>query len=151
MQESSPSKAENQAAWNRVFEVLRPPSLDRIEFLRTGHQIQAGDFAWASPRWPEDKEGMVHLTGYDEKMLNIWYADLELSEVRYVGPKPTTFPQDKNPFPVKPPTSSVTLYMGRLKHFCLRRWGWWKARHIRRENLSKYGKPKNEQRLADLH
>ena len=44
---------------------------------------------------------MVHLTGYDEKMLNIWYADFELAEVRYVGPKPSEYPNGKNPFTVK--------------------------------------------------
>jgi hypothetical protein len=144
MQESSPSTAEHQAKWNRIFEVLQPPSQDRVQFLRAGHRIQIGDFAWASPRCPEDKEGMVHLTGYDEKLLNIWYADFELSEVRYVGPKPTAFPTAKNPFPVKPPTPSVTLYVARLKLFFYRRWRWWKTRHIRRENILKYGTPKNE-------
>ena len=97
MHESSPSTTEGHADWNRIFEVLRPPSRDRIQFLRTGHQIQIGDFAWASPCYPKDKEGMVHLTGYNEKLLNIWYADFELSEVRYVGAKPTTFPDGKNP------------------------------------------------------
>src|SRR5580765_533125 len=70
MQASSTSTAE-ESAWNKIFEVLRPPSRDRIQFLRAGHQIQAGDFAWASPWCPKDKEGMVHLTGYDERMLNI--------------------------------------------------------------------------------
>lgn len=137
----------DQSAWNKVYEILQPPSRDRIQFLRAGHQIQAGDFAWASPLWPKDKEGMVHLTGYDERMLNIWYADLELSEVRYVGPKPTEpteFPNGKNPFPVKPPTPSVALYLGRLKCLFSVRWHWWEARHIRRENLLKYGKSKNE-------
>src|SRR5262245_51297374 len=102
MQASSTSTTEEPSAWNRIFEVLRPPSLDRIQFLRPGHQIKACDFAWASPMAPKDEEGMVHLTGYDESMLNIWYADLELSEVRYVGPKPTEaaeFPNGKNPFP----------------------------------------------------
>ena len=87
------------------------------------------------------------MTGYDERMLNIWYADLELSEVRYVGPKPTKaaeFPNRKNPFPVRPPAPSVALYLGRLRLFFMSRWLWWKTRHIRRENLLKYGKPKNE-------
>src|ERR1051325_10280473 len=88
-QASSTDRTE-AAAWNRVYEVLQPPSQDRIQFLRAGHQIQVGDFAWASPWMPKDKEGMVHLTGYDERMLNIWYADLELSEVRYVGHGSTT-------------------------------------------------------------
>src|SRR5258707_10293086 len=90
---------EAKAAWNKIFEVLRPPPCERIQFLRPGYEIQVADFAWASPWAPRDKAGMVHLTGYDEKMLNIWYADLELSEVRYVGAKPTTYPNVKNPFP----------------------------------------------------
>src|SRR5712692_8856351 len=102
MAASSTVTIEDQSAWDRIYEVLQPPSRDRIQFLRAGHQIQAGDFAWASPWWPKDKEGRVHLTGYDEKMLNIWYADLEFAEVRYVGPKPTSYPNGKNPFPVKP-------------------------------------------------
>lgn len=147
MQTSSTSTTEDQSAWNKIFEVIRPPTRDRIQFLRAGHQIQAGDFAWASPYWPKDKNGMVHLTGYDERMLNIWYADLELSEVRYVGPKPTEaaeYPNGKNPFPVRPPTPSVALYLGRLRLFFMSRWLWWKTRHIRRENLLKYGKPKIE-------
>jgi hypothetical protein len=70
-----------------------------------------------------------------------------LSEVRYVGPKPTEpaeFPNGKNSFAVKAPAPSVALYRGRLKCFFLFRWHWWKARHTRRENLLKYGKPKNE-------
>jgi hypothetical protein len=144
MQEPSPSTTEDQAARNGIFEVLQPPSRDRIQFLRAGHQIQLGDFAFASPCWPFDKEGMVHLSGYDEKFLNIWYANFEFSEVRYVGPRPTEFPKGKNAFAVKPPTPSVTLYVARLKHFFFVRWEWWKARHIRRENRLKYGKPKNE-------
>jgi len=146
MQTPSTSTPE-ESAWNRIFEILRPPSRDRIHFLRAGHQIQTGDFAWASPLCPNDKEGMVHLTGYDERMLNIWYADLELSEVRYVGPKPTDtaeFPNGRNPFPVKPPAPSVALYFGRLQLFLLSRWLWWKTRQIRRENLLNYGKPKNQ-------
>jgi len=141
--ESQPT-TEQDAAWNRIFEVLQLPSRNRIQFLRTGHKIQVGDFAWASPRWPKDEAGMVHLTGYDKKMLNIWYANFELSEVCYVGPKPTTCPGGKNPFPVKPPNPSITLYIGRLKHFFLQRWRWWKSRHIRRENLLKYGKPNGD-------
>ena len=147
MQASSKDLTESQSAWNRVFEVLQPPSQDRIQFLRAGHQIQVGDFAWASPRSPNDKVGMVHLTGYDERMLNIWYADLELSEVRYVGAKPIearAIPNWKNPFPVKPPTPSVALYLGRLKCFFLFHWHWSRTRRIRRENLLKHGKPKNQ-------
>jgi hypothetical protein len=143
MQELS-ATAEAPNEWNRIFEILRPPSRDRIQSVRRGYQIQAGDFGWASPRAPKDKEGMVHLTGYDEKLRTIWYAELELSEVRYVGPKPTEFAGGKNPFPVKPPTSSLALYLGWLQYFFLSRWGWWKARHIRRENRLKYGKPKKE-------
>ena len=143
MQASSTSTTQEQSAWNRIFEILQPPSRDRIHFLRPGHQIQAGDFAWASPYWPKDKEGMVHLTGYDERMLTVWYADLELSEVRLVGPKPTEaaeFPNGKNPFSVRPPDPSFALYRGRLLLFFMSRWHWWKARHIRKENLLKYGK-----------
>ena len=147
MQAPSSVTAKDRSEWGRIFEVLRPPSRDRVQFLRAGHKIQAGDFACASPRWPKDEEGMVHLTGYDERMLNIWYADLELSEVRCVGPKPaepTGFPNGKNPFAVKPPTPSVALYLGRLECFFLVRWCWWKTRHIRRENLLKYGEAKKE-------
>jgi hypothetical protein len=81
---------------------------------------------------------MVHLTGYDESMLNIWYADLDLSEVRYVGPKPTTYPNGKNPFPVRPPTVSAALLMGRFTLAITSRWLWWKTRHIRKQNLLKY-------------
>jgi len=101
MQELPYSEEEAAAAWNKIFEVLRPPPPERVQWLRPGHEIQVGDFAWASPWAPRDKEGMVHLTGYDENMLNIWYADLLLSEVRYVGPKPTSSPNGKNPFSVK--------------------------------------------------
>jgi hypothetical protein len=144
MQEPPPSTTEEYVAWNRLFEVLRPPSRERIQFLRSGYKIQVGDFAWAAPRCPKDENGMIHLTGYDEKMLNIWYADFDLSEVRYVGSKPDTYPHGKNPFPVKPPILSITLYLGRLKHFFLLRWHWWKSRHIRGKNLLKYRKPKNE-------
>jgi hypothetical protein len=133
---SSPEEAE--AAWNKIFEVLRPPPRERIEFLRPGYRIQVADFGWASPKVPRDKEGMVHLTGYDESMLNIWYADLDLSEVRYVGPKPTTYPNGKNPFPVRPPTVSAALLMGRFTLAITSRWLWWKTRHIRKQNLLKY-------------
>src|SRR5262245_30940557 len=124
-------------AWNKIFEVLRPPPRERIWFLRRGYEIQVADFGWASPMVPRDKEGMVHLTGYDEKMSNIWYADLELSEVRYIGPKPTTYPNGKNPFPVRPPTISAALLLGRLELALTSRWLWWKTRHIRRENRLK--------------
>lgn len=145
MQASSTDTTDDQA-WNRIFEILQPPSPERIQFLRAGHQIQVGDFGWASPRHPDDKEGMIHLTGYDEKMLNIWYADLKLSELRYVGPKPepAVSPGGKNPYPVKPPTPSVALYIGRIKYFFIFRWLWWKTRHIRKENRLKYGKSQNE-------
>lgn len=144
MEEPPPSSEEAQAAWNKIFEVLRPPPRERIQFLRPGYEIQVTDFAWASPRWPRDKEGMVHLTGYDENMLNTWYADLELSEVRYVGPKPTLFPRGKNPFPVRPASISATLLFGRLKLAFTSRWHWWKARHIRRQNLLRYGQETKE-------
>jgi hypothetical protein len=76
--EPPPSSQEQaEAAWNKIFEVLRPPPRERIQFLRRGYQIQVADFGWASPMLPRDKDGMVHLTGYDENMANIWYADLE--------------------------------------------------------------------------
>jgi hypothetical protein len=135
---------EAEAAWNKIFEVLRPPPRERIQFLRPGYEIQVADFAWASPMIPRDKEGMVHLTGYDENMLNIWYADLELSEVRYVGPKPTAYPNGKNPFPVGPPTISAALLLGCFKSALMSRWLWWKTRHIRKQNLLKYVPPTKE-------
>jgi hypothetical protein len=72
-------------------------------------------------------------------MMNIWYADLDLSAVCYVGPKPTSFPKGKNPFPVKPPTPSVTLFLHHLTRPFMLRWRWWEARKIRRENLMRYG------------
>lgn len=87
--------------WNKIFEVVSHPPKERIQFLRTGCEIRVGDFGWASPRWPIDKEGLIHLTGYDEKYKNIWYADFEAAEVRYVGQKPTVL-SIPNPFPVKP-------------------------------------------------
>jgi hypothetical protein len=68
--------------------------------IRTGYDIKVGDFGWASPKAPKDEEGLIHLTGYDEKYLNIWYADFIASEVRYVGRKPTGI-SSTNPFPVK--------------------------------------------------
>jgi hypothetical protein len=139
MNESS-SIREEQTDWNRIFEVLQPPSRDRIQFLRPGYRIEPGDFGWASPAWPNEKEGMVHLTGYDAKLMNIWYADLKLSEVRYVGPKPTEFPKGKKPYLVRRPTPSVTLYIARLKQYFLVRWHWWKIRDIRKENLLKHGR-----------
>jgi hypothetical protein len=101
MDQPPQSPAEAHAAWNKIFEVLLPPPPERIQWLRPGFAIHAGDFGWTSPRAPRDKAGMVHLTGYDENLLNIWYADFELSEVRYVGPKPTSYPNGINPFPVK--------------------------------------------------
>src|SRR5882672_9649533 len=115
MEQPPYSPEEAEAAWNKIFEVLQPPPRERIQFLRPGFKIQAGDFAWASPNSPRDKEGMVHLTGYDENLLNNWYADLELSEVRYAGPKPTSYPNGKNPFPVRPAVISATILFGRLK------------------------------------
>lgn len=139
MEEPPASPEEAQAAWNKIFEVLQPPPRDRILFTRPGYQIQAGDFAWASPLWPRDKPGTVVLTGYNQSMLNAWIATLELAEVRYVGPKPTEFPNHKNPFPVKAPRISATLLLGHLRLAFTSRWGYWKARHIRRENLLKYG------------
>jgi hypothetical protein len=82
---------------------------------------------------------MVRLTGYNKKMLNIWYAEFELSEIRFVGPKPTSYPDGQNPFPVKPPTPSAALFFGHLRLAFTSRWHWWKARHIRRQNLLKHG------------
>ena len=140
MEQTPCTPEEAEAAWNKIFEVLKPPPRERIQFLRPGYEIQVADFAWASPMVPRDKEGMVHLTGYDENMLNIWYADLEFSEVRYVGPKPTSYPNGKNPFPVKPTAISARILFGRLKRVLIFRWHWWKLRHIRRQNLLKYGK-----------
>jgi hypothetical protein len=86
--------------WNRIFKVVSPPPKERIQFLRKGRVIQVGDFGWANPRWPKDKEGLIHLTGYDEKYLNIWYADFEAVEVTYIGQKPNPS-LVVNPFPVK--------------------------------------------------
>jgi hypothetical protein len=144
MEEPPCSPEEAEAAWNKVFVVLQPPPRERIHLLRPGYEIQVADFAWASPRVPRDKEGMVHLTGYDENMLNIWYAELELSEVRYIGPKPTSYPNGKNPFPVRPATISATLLFGRLRLAFTTRWHWWKARHVRRQTLLKYGQAAKE-------
>ncbi len=144
MEEPPPSPEDAQAAWNKIFEVLRPPPRERIQFFRPGYQVQVGDFAWASPMVPKNKEGMVHLTGYDENMLNIWYADLKLSEVRYVGPKPTSYPNGENPFPVRPPTISAALLFGRLRLAFTSRWHWWKARRIRKQNLLRYGQEAKE-------
>lgn len=138
MEQPPPSAKEAQAAWNKIFEVLRPPPHDRIQFLRPGYEVQVADFGWASPMVPRDKEGMVHLTGYNKKMLNVWYADFELSEVRFIGPKPTSYPDGQNPFPVKPPTPSAALFLGHLRLAFTSRWIWWKVRHIRRENVLKY-------------
>ena len=95
------TETQSNDAWNKIFEVLRPPSGERVHFHRIGASVNVGDFAWASPRSPKDKEGMVHLTGYDEDMHAIWHADFELSEVRYVGPKSTSPNDGKNPFPIK--------------------------------------------------
>lgn len=87
--------------WNRIFIVLRHPAKQRIQLIRDGYDIRVGDFGWASPRCPHDKEGLIHLTGYDENYLNIWYADFEPSELYYVGPKPASGLPVPNPFPVK--------------------------------------------------
>jgi hypothetical protein len=86
--------------WNRRFEVVSFPPAERIQFLRAGYDVRIGDFGWASPRYPKDQAGLIHLTGYDEKYLNIWYADFKTAGVRYVGQKP--FPAGTiNRFPVK--------------------------------------------------
>ena len=86
--------------WDRIFKVISHPPKERIQFLRDGCKIQIGDFGWASPRWPKDKEGLIHLTGYDEKYLNVWYADFEAAEINYIGQKPSSA-LATNPFPVK--------------------------------------------------
>jgi len=86
--------------WNRVFKVLSRPTKERIQMIQPDYDIQAGDFGWASPRSPKDKDGLIHLTGYDENYWTIWHADFEASEVQYVGHKPTVLSKP-NPFPVK--------------------------------------------------
>jgi len=86
--------------WDRLFKVVARPPKERIQFLRDGYDIKIGDFGWASPRWPKDKEGLIHLTGYDENYSNIWYADFEATEVTYIGQKPNPAAVI-NPFPVK--------------------------------------------------
>jgi hypothetical protein len=83
--------------WNRIFEVLSYPAK---EMIQPGFDIRVGDFGWASPRAPRDKDGLIHLTGYDENYWTIWYADFKTSEVRYVGQKPTILSKP-NPFAVK--------------------------------------------------
>jgi hypothetical protein len=90
--------------WDRIFEVVGYPSKERIQWTRAGYDIRVGDFGWASPMAPKDKEGLIHLTGYDDKYLNIWYADFKASEVRYVGRKPTIL-SAPNPFPIKSMTA----------------------------------------------
>ena len=84
---------------DRIFEVLRRPAKERVQMIQSGCEIQVGDFGWASPMWPKDKDGLIHLTGYDEKYSTIWYADFTESEVRYVGKKPAAL-SVPNPFPV---------------------------------------------------
>jgi len=126
-----PKKTEDE--WNKIFEVLKPPPRERIQFIRPGYEIQAGDFGWASPRSPGNNDGTVHLTGYDVRLVTIWHADLELSEVRYVGPKPTVFPDGKNPFPVKRPKFSVVLLIDHMTRPFILRWHWWQKRHFRRQ------------------
>jgi hypothetical protein len=95
-----PDSDTGSSDWNRIFEVLSHPPKERIQMIRAGYEIRVGDFGWASPRAPKDKEGLIHLTGYDENFLNIWYADFAASEVRFVCPKPTVI-SVPNPFPVK--------------------------------------------------
>jgi hypothetical protein len=88
------------ADWNRIFEVLQRPTKERIQMIQPGCDICVGDFGWASPKYPRDKDGFIHLTGYDEKYSTIWYADFEASEVRFVGTKPAAL-SAPNPFPVR--------------------------------------------------
>jgi hypothetical protein len=86
------------AVSNRIFEVLQLPPRQRVRWIRDGCEISVGDYAWDT--WASPDNGLVHLTGYDENLLNIWYADFESQEVLYVGPKP--LPATKpNPFPVR--------------------------------------------------
>jgi hypothetical protein len=87
------------AVGNRIFEILHCPSKERVRWVRNDCQIMVGDFAWDTNASPEN--GLIHLTGYNENFLNIWYADFEPQEVRYVGPKPLP-PNKPNPFPVRP-------------------------------------------------
>jgi hypothetical protein len=99
MEEQAKASPATSGPDNRIFEILRPPPRERVQMLREGWDIKAGDFGWSSPWYPRDKEGMVHLTGYDENYTTIWSADLETSEVRYVGPKPQF--SVPNPFPTR--------------------------------------------------
>jgi hypothetical protein len=56
------------------------------------------------------------------------------------------------PFPIElgttdfglPRPTPTKIFFGRIKRPFLRAWSWWKCRHIRRENLLKYGKRPNE-------
>ena len=56
------------------------------------------------------------------------------------------------PFPIElgttgfgmPRPTSATIFVNRLRGPFVRAWLWWKLRHIRRENLLKYGKAANE-------
>ena len=84
---------------DRIFEILRRPADERIQMVCPGWDIQVGDFAWSSPRYPNDKPNLVHLTGYDQNFKTIWYADFEFTEVRFVGPKPLQYGR-LNPYPV---------------------------------------------------
>ena len=87
-----------QAVDNRVFEVLRHPSRESVRWIRDCYEIMPGDFGWDT--WASPDNGLVHLTGYDENFLNIWYADFEPEEIRYVGPKPLP-PNKPNLFPIR--------------------------------------------------
>jgi len=83
---------------NRIFEVLQAPPRERVRWIRDGSEITVGGYGWDT--WASPENGLVHLTGYDETLLNIWHADFEPQEVRYVGPKP--LPASKpNPFPAR--------------------------------------------------
>jgi hypothetical protein len=144
---------EEQQSWTeaeakKIYRVLTPPASDRVWYIKVGYTILAGDYGWGAPcvSPPERVAKFITLEGSDENFRSVWMADFLPSEVEFAAPKPdlVTFTGHHNPFAVKPPSPSVTLYLGRLKYFFLRRWHWWKARHIRRENLLKYAKPKNQ-------
>ena|SRR5579859_5021594 len=135
MDTSTQSEEEFYAEWNKIFEVLKPPPPERVWFVHRGYKIEVGDFAWAAPLDPKDKEGMVHLIGYNENHSSIWHADFELVEVRYIGPKPIEFPKGKNPYAVKRPALSAVLLIDRIKWFAVRQF-WGKRKRILRGKLN---------------
>jgi hypothetical protein len=86
--------------WNRMFKAVSRPTNERIRMIQPGYDTQVGDFGWALPRYPKDKDGLIHLSDYEENYRTIWYADFEASAVLFVGHKPTVLSKP-NPFPVK--------------------------------------------------